>query len=142
MLGNFFNPRFRVLDSCMRTLSILALFAPVSCASIVAPATDQLRVYAAPKAAEVSLDGETLGSAPMTLDIPKHGRSSVEVSAPGYRRAICRTEMTANGGYVAADVALCVLFFPIGCISFIDAGGAWNELDRPTCNVTLSPERP
>lgn len=123
----------------LKTLACLCLL-QISCAALTGSATDALRVTASPRSAQVRIDDEMVGSAPTTVQVPKRRQSSVEVSAPGYQTAACSTRMSASGGYVAADIALCVLLFPIGCISFVDAAGAWNELESAHCHVTLAPE--
>lgn len=122
----------------MTKLTVLVLLVQLSCASIVAPSYDTMHVAAAPSSAVVSLNGDVQGPAPMRVNVPRQGNNTVEVSAPGYGVARCNTEKTPSGGYIAADVVLCVLFFPLGCISFIDAGGAWNHLASPNCHVKLS----
>lgn len=119
---------------------MLPLLLHTACASITASSTQRLRVVATPPGASVQVDGESRGAAPMSVELSRHERSEVQVSAPGYRSASCNTYMSASGGYIAADIALCVLFFPIGCISFIDAGGAWNTLEQPHCHLNLMPE--
>lgn len=95
---------------------------------------------ASPKTALVSVNGVERGQAPISIDIPKRGNTFVDIKAPGYHTYACNTEMSAGVGYVVADVALCVLLFPIGCISFIDAGGAWNTLETPQCDGNLVQE--
>lgn len=116
------------------------LLAQISCASLTASSTDSLRVNASAPGATVHVNGINRGLAPMVVDVPRKGGTFVEVSAPGYRSAACSTQMSASGGYIAADVALCLLLFPIGCLSFIDAGGAWNGLNTDQCDVVLAPE--
>lgn len=110
------------------------------CAAITGSRTERLRVTASPPSAQVRLDDEVLGPAPQSVSVPKRGNASVEVTAPGYRTATCDTSMSASAGYIAADVALCVLLFPLGCLSFIDAAGYWNQLAHDHCSVKLSPE--
>jgi hypothetical protein len=111
-----------------------------ACASIVSPSNERLQVYASSKRATVSVDGVERGTAPISLDIPKGRNTLVEVTAPGHDTKICSTRMSASVGYVVADTLLCVLLFPIGCISFIDAGGAWNALETPVCSIRFSAE--
>lgn len=124
----------------MKTIFALGLMlAQLNCASITASSTERLRVNASVPDAVVSFNGENRGPAPVTLEVPKNRNSTVVVRAPGHRPMSCSTAMTPNGGYIAADIALCVLLFPIGCISFIDAGGAWNQLESSSCDVTLEP---
>lgn len=119
---------------------LVALLSCIGCASITGSSTERLRVMASPPGATVQVDGESRGTAPVSVNISKYERSSVEVVAPGYQTGSCDTHMSPSGGYIAADVALCLFLFPIGCISFIDAGGAWNALEQPHCHVSLVPD--
>ena len=121
------------------TLFLLAALL-AGCASITGSSTERLRVVASPPGASVQVDGELRGTSPMSVELSKQERSNVRVSAPGYHAASCDTRMSASGGYIAADVALCVFFFPIGCLSFIDAAGAWNKLEQPHCHLSLLPD--
>lgn len=121
-----------------RKISYVLFALQFSCASITASSTDSLRVNASPKSAVVQMNGNVVGHAGTSVEVPRRGNTLVEISAPGYQTAMCSTKMTASGGYVAADIALCVFLFPIGCISFIDAGGAWNQLESPQCTATLA----
>jgi hypothetical protein len=121
----------------MKNILATALILQASCASITASRTDRLKVSATPPGAIVTMDGDNRGAAPVTVDVPRGRQSTVEITAPGFRAATCDTSMSPGGGYIAADVVLCVLLFPVGCISFIDAGGAWNELRSPVCSVSL-----
>ena len=121
-----------------KALTLLGL-AAMGCATLTAP-PELLTVHAQPEGASVHVNGVDLGRAPVTATVPRNREPTVEVAAPGFETKTCPTQMSAGGGYIAADVALCVLLFPIGCISFIDAGGAWNQLAQPQCNVTLQPQ--
>lgn len=121
-----------------RALSIALVTAQFSCASLTASSMDHLRVNASPEQATVRVNGVERGQAPMEVEVSKRGHTFVDVTAPGHHTSPCSTEMSANGGYIAADIALCLLLFPIGCISFIDADGAWNQLESPQCDVVLT----
>lgn len=121
-----------------QTIALLLLF-QIGCASITGSSHELLQVHAGVPQATVRVNGHERGSAPVSIEVPKHGSTVVEVSAPGYRSALCSTRMSAGGGYIAADIALCFFLFPIGCISFIDAGGAWDRLEAPQCDADLSP---
>lgn len=109
------------------------------CAAITASRTDTLHVYSSPPGAEIRVNGTVAGRTPASIQVTRKAPETVEVVASGYDPQRCPVSMTAGGGYVAGDVLLCVLLFPIGCISWIDAGGDWNTLVSPHCSVTLHP---
>lgn len=116
--------------------SILA--SSIGCASITASRSEPFSVVSEPPGAEVRLNGSVVGRTPTRVDIPRQMSSPlIEVGQPGYSTEACHITHSAGGGYVAADVVLCVLFFPIGCVSFIDANGSWNELVENRCAVSL-----
>lgn len=121
-------------------ITVWMMLAQMGCASLTASPTDRLRITASVPNAVVSVDGENRGPAPVAVELPKNRRSHVVVRAPGYRPMTCSTAMTPAAGYVAADIALCVLLFPIGCMAFIDAFGAWNVLASSSCEAELRPQ--
>lgn len=121
------------------TLMLLGAFVATGCASITASRTDMLSVNSNITGADVMVDGVRVAQAPAQIELDKKRPASVYVTAPGRTSHQCQTRMSAGGGYIVADVVLCILLFPLGCISFIDAGGAWNELEQPSCNAMLSP---
>lgn len=112
------------------------------CATITASRTEQLSINSYPEGAEVRVDGMPQGHTPTTIEVEKKRPPKIQVSMPGYRSEECRVRTGPATAYVAADAALCVLFFPLGCISFIDAGGAWNQFESTSCNVGLRPVNP
>lgn len=113
-----------------------------SCASLTAARADLLMVSSTPPGAEVRVDGAPLGLTPMAVAIDRLRPGTVEVVAGGHAPQRCSTRMSPGATYLAGDIVLCVLLFPVGCVSFIDAAGAWNVLDRPSCNAVLQPLEP
>lgn len=109
------------------------------CAAIMAPRTDSLYVSANVPGAQVYADGVPRALAPARIEIDRKRPEAVRVEAAGYTPVACDTGMSAGGGYVAGDIAWCVLLFPFGCIAFIDASGAWNTLDRSSCSANMAP---
>ncbi len=110
------------------------------CASITAPRTMPLTINSNIAGADVTVDGVLTGQAPTRLELEKTTRSPlVTVGAAGYASHTCRTLSKPGTGYLVADIVMCVLLFPFGCVAFIDAGGAWNELDSPVCSADLQP---
>ena len=110
------------------------------CASITATKTFDYTVNSNPPGAEVRVNGAPVGTAPATIQVPRKEFGQIEVVAQGYKPAACHPSMGPGTFYLVSDAILCVVLFPIGCISFIDATGAWNEPASNQCNVTLAPE--
>ncbi|MFN7132254.1 MAG: PEGA domain-containing protein [Myxococcales bacterium] len=118
---------------------LLSLVLSTGCATLTAPKTAPLYVTSDVPGAEVKVDGVVQGRTPYTVNLERTREQTIEVSAPGYQPQTCRPRMSAGMFYLASDAALCVVFFPLGCISFIDATGAWNEPDVKSCDVKLQP---
>lgn len=118
-------------------LSLAVALSTSGCATLTASKYATLQVASNPPGAEVRLYGSPAGRTPVALELDKSRIPSVEVAAQGYAPQTCRVRMSPAIGYVVADVILCVFLFPLGCISFIDAIGAWNELESPACTVDL-----
>lgn len=120
-------------------LLVVAASLVTGCATITGGKTDYFTVSSNPPGAEVKVDGLVLGRTPTTVELDKKRAPGVEVSLPGYFPQTCRPRYAPGTGYVIADSLMCLLLFPFGCIAFIDAGGAWNELESASCNVQLQP---
>lgn len=123
------------------SIASLALLANVcgGCAAITASRFEMLTVNSYPPGAEVRVNGVPAARTPASIAIDRKRPPLVEVASPGLPPRACPFRMTPGGGYIAADVLLCVFLFPVGCISFIDAAGDWNVLDPPACYVGLEP---
>lgn len=118
---------------------LAALALTTGCATLTGVPVDTLSINSTPPGAEVRIDGMASGRTPTNIDFDKKRLPRIEVNMPGFQPHTCRPRVTAGTFYVVSDVLLCLLLFPIGCISFIDAGGAWNELESPYCNATFQP---
>jgi hypothetical protein len=118
---------------------LAAVVLATGCASITAKPTDTLYVSSNPPGAQVLVSGTPRGPAPLSVEIDRRNPEVVNLALPGYQTQDCNLRMSAGTGYVVADVVLCVLLFPIGCVSFIDANGSWNELEFHSCNLNLQP---
>ena len=124
------------------TLSAVAaaILAATGCATTTASKTQSFSVSSNPEGGQIVLNGQPVGVTPAVIEIPrKLNPLAVEVRMPGHQTQVCPVHHSAGGGYIAPDVAMCVLLFPIGCVAFVDADGSWNEIDSGACNVTLPP---
>ncbi len=83
----------------------------------------------------MAVNGVPIGITPVTVMVEKQRTPQVVLSMPGYAPQACYPRQSPGVGYVVADSLLCLFLFPIGCVSFIDAGGAWNELEVNSCSV-------
>jgi hypothetical protein len=128
-----------LLASMSRLLWTLPACALAGCATLTAPRMELLQVNSLPPGAEVRADGVPVGTTPVAVPISRTHPTQVEVRAPGHEPVECPVHLVPGPGYLAADIVLCVLFFPVGCVSFLDAAGAWNVLARSSCEATLTP---
>lgn len=121
-------------------LTILLLGLAPACASITASRTEPFSVTSSPPGAEVTLNGSYVGRTPVTVDVPRRMPSpEVVLRMAGHEPRSCNLSHSVGGGYVAANTIMCVLLFPIGCVSFIDGNGSWNELVTDGCSVAFEP---
>jgi hypothetical protein len=120
-------------------VSVVLAVVSTGCATLTGPKYERIQVTSNPPGAEVRLYGAPVGRTPVPVELDLTRPAQIEVEAQGYAPQQCRVRLQPGVGYVVADVVLCVLLFPLGCISFIDAMGAWNEADVRACNVNLAP---
>jgi len=117
-------------------------FATTGCATITASRTDPYMIYSTPPGATVSVNGVPVGTTPVTIMVDKVKQApAVSLAFPGYQPQSCWPRLSPAGGYIAADVILCIIFPIIGCVSFIDAVGNWNELEVNSCSVYFAPQQ-
>ena len=121
-------------------LLLAAALASSGCAALTASRTETLNVTSEPPGAEIRVNGAPAGHAPSLVEIERARPPVVQVALPGYTPQTCDTRMAPGTGYLVSDALLCIFLFPIGCIAFIDAGGAWNTLQQPGCYARLVPE--
>lgn len=126
------NARFAVL--------IAALATSTGCATLMAPKTASIEVTSNVPGAQIRVNGQVQGHTPARVSFERDKAPQIEVAAPGFRPQSCHVSMSAKTTYVVADAALCLFLLPFGCISFIDAGGAWNEPNTDRCSVQLEPD--
>ena len=131
------TPTLQTLFRC--SLAVLTATFSTGCATLMSSKTASYSIDSSPSGAEVRVGGQSMGRTPVTIQVDKSKPADVEVSIPGFGSQKCQPKTSIGAGYVAADLALCAFMFPIGCLSFIDAGGAWNGLDDTSCHVNLSP---
>lgn len=114
------------------------------CASTVAAKYDMVSVTSEPSGAEVMVNGHPSGHTPTSVAVEKRlaNNTVVTIQMAGHESQQCRLSGSPGVGYVVADAIWCVALFPIGCVAFVDAGGAWNIVDQQDCAATLRPSAP
>lgn len=118
-------------------LSLLAS----GCATITASRTEPYMIYSTPPGATVAVNGVPIGTTPVTVMVSKERAPQISLNYPGYAPQSCWPRLSPATGYIVADLLLCLFVPPLlGCISFIDAGGAWNELEVNHCSVYFAPQ--
>ena len=127
----------------MEKLALLAsALALAGCATLTGPRAEVLNVTSEPPGADVLVNGVNVTRAPGSVELDRTRLQSVVLSLPGYAPVACNTRMSPGPGYLVSDTLLCVLLFPFGCVAFVDASGAWNELEQPNCYARLVPGGP
>ncbi|MBS2028450.1 MAG: PEGA domain-containing protein [Deltaproteobacteria bacterium] len=123
----------------MTKLALLAsALALAGCATLTGPRAEVLNVTSDPPGAEVLVNGVNVARAPASVELDRTRLQSVTLALPGYAPQACNTRMAPGPGYLVSDTLLCVLLFPFGCVAFVDASGAWNQLEQPNCYVRLN----
>lgn len=116
-----------------------ALTCSTGCATLFNPKTDFVEVDSLPAGAHVLVDGTPVGQTPTRVEVElKAPPRLIQLQLQGFAPQSCQVKTTVAIGYAAADAALCLVTL-VGCVSFIDAVGAWNQLETSRCNVTLVP---
>ncbi len=95
------NPRF------CRAAGLLAVAgAPVlsSCAAVLGSKTAEVPAVSEPPGAEVYLDGNRVGTTPVTLRLPHKRSATLVFKRAGYRDATCFLQSSTQAGWVVLDV--------------------------------------
>ncbi len=119
----------------------IAVFCVSSCAAAFRPAKATIDVSSTPNDASVVLGGNTLGSTPTQVNVPRQGPSIVHVRKPGYEQAQFALDRQISTGWLIADIATCVIPVLL-CVPLIVDGatGAWMNVETDYA-VTLEPSR-
>ncbi len=132
------TPSLQTLFRC--SLAVLTATFSTGCATLMSSKTAAYSIDSSPPGAEVRVAGQSVGRTPVTIQLDKSKPADVEVSIPGFGSQKCQPKTSIGVGYAIADLALCLVVLPgLGCVAFIDAMGAWNELENTSCRVNLSP---
>lgn len=104
----------------------------VGCGTLFNGKTSTISMSSNPVGAEVIVDGDRMGTTPISLDLSVKEEHRVVFRMDGYDEVTCILNRKVGTGWVILDILGGVI--PI----IIDAAtGSWYELSENACNVTL-----
>lgn len=120
-------------DSAGSSLLILAaLLIVAGCGTLFNSSTKNVAMSSEPTGAEVFIDGNRMGTTPITLELDNQENHAVVFRKEGHQDVTCDIKTKVGAGYVILDILGGLV--PV----IIDAAtGEWESLDKETCNVNL-----
>jgi len=113
------------------------------CGAMFSGSTTAIPVKTNPEGAKVYLNGEYVGKSPQVLSVKSKEKHMVDVEADGYTRRTVTIEPEVNGGYIALDCLLLLLFVIPGVIALVvDSGGGWHEAKPDNLGIRLDRAAP
>ena len=118
----------------MRTRAALAALAclTTSCATVLGSKQHDFTFDSAPTGAQVFVDGNPVGSTPLTVNLSNTQSHSVVFRMEGYADIGCQLQKGTGAGWVIADVV-----FGIVPIVIDAATNNWSQTKTHECNQTL-----
>jgi hypothetical protein len=120
-------------------LSIALVLFTVSCGQVVNGSRQKIGISSAPVGAMVRANTGESCTAPCVLELPRKDGNGLIFSLPGYQDVSIPLQSETDGGLVAVDVILMVIFFPIGLLALLSLQGGWWKLNPSVASVTLQP---
>lgn len=117
-------------------LSIMGLILVLGgCAALFNSKTSSIQMNSNPVGASVIVDGNRVGTTPMSIDLSNKAEHTVVFRMDGRDDVTCMINRKVGAGWVVLDVLGGLV--PV----IIDAAtGSWYELDKNTCNGNLGGE--
>lgn len=113
------------------------VFLSSNCATLFKGTTDEVNFASDPQAAEVFVNGQSMGQTPIALTLKVNKSYTIEFRKEGYKSQTYTINNTIGAGWVILDV----LTGLIGVI--VDAAtGAWYSLDQENVNAVLQKQQP
>lgn len=105
------------------------------CGTLFNSSTKGIAMSSTPDKAEVFVDGNRMGTTPLTLELDNQENHAIVFKKEGYKDVTCDIKTKVGAGYVVLDILGGLI--PV----VIDAAtGEWESLGKETCNVTLPSE--
>lgn len=115
-------------------LLIIAAFlvAIPGCATLFNSGTANVPMSSEPSGADVFVNGNRMGTTPVTLELDNNSEHTVVFRRDGFNDVTCELNTSVGAGWVVLDVLGGLV--PV----IIDAAtGKWNSLNSNNCNVTM-----
>jgi hypothetical protein len=113
-----------------KALALLLAILGAGCGTILASSTRPVLLQSSPPGANVSVDGQPVGSSPITVSLDNHKSHTVTFAGPG--NGMCVIESSVGPVWVILDVLFGLLPLVVDA-----ATGAWSEINNPSCAVIL-----
>lgn len=119
----------------MRTASVVALaVSSGGCATLFNDSLKTVAMTSQPTEAEVWVNGNRLGTTPVSLDLTNSESHTVVFRKAGYKEVTCMLRANVDALWVVLDVLAGLV--PI----IVDAAtGAWKGIEQGACNMVLPP---
>jgi hypothetical protein len=113
---------------------VLLALAVTGCATLFASHSKDLSLTSSPVGAEVFVDGNPVGVAPVKFNVNNHKSHVITFKLAGHQPATCTLDTRTGAGWVILDVLGGLI--PV----IIDAAtGNWTQLTNDSCYGTLTP---
>lgn len=124
------------MKTLIKSLGILMVAGGVAgCAALFNGKTTAVQMNSNPTGAEVLVNGNRVGTTPLSMDLSNKDTHTVTFRVPGRPEVTCVINRKVGVGWVILDVLGGLI--PV----VIDAAtGSWYELDKNVCNATLGGE--
>jgi hypothetical protein len=104
------------------------------CATLFGPARQRVQIISTPPGADVLVDGQLVGAAPLVLELENDRRARITLRKDGYAAKTCELGTHIGIGWIVLDILAGV--WPL----IVDAAtGAWHSIEQPQCTGVLEP---
>jgi hypothetical protein len=112
----------------------LPLLVFAGCATLFASKRKTVAFRTEPVGAQVLINGNPVGTTPYQMELQKKKEYIVTFRLEGYREVTCEIGKKVGAGWVVLDVLGGLVPIVIDAIT-----GDWHNLDKDSCDVTLTP---
>ncbi|HXG38364.1 MAG TPA: PEGA domain-containing protein [Bacteroidota bacterium] len=120
----------------LQTLLFLYCLTVPGCATILKGSLERVDFGSDPSAAQVSINGYTVGTTPLQLQLESQKTYFIEFAKPGYRTKTVVLNGSVAGGWVILDILFGVLPLAVDA-----ATGSWYNLETNTVYAVLESQQ-
>ena len=120
------------------SLSILIVLS-TGCAAIFGSSQKPFDFTSEPPGADVYINGERMGTTPLTLELSNNDPMTVNFKKEGYAEITCMLQPKTGAGWVVGDALLLIFYIVPGLVAFAVDGatGAWSQIPVDGCHRVL-----